>query len=227
MKKLHIPSLTAWALSRRSWQLRYGRRFATRHRIGGAKGVVVIDPTLKDECIYIRPSMSKFESDSLEIEIARAFNHPAPMYLNRSVIRTSFPFFPADICTEFSPLVMLLDGLGVKSDVFLQIQEDAIREAKASIESMATCAKFMRMYGLGSHFDLPFLMEKLDAISINSDPFIRRLVEATYYSVMRDFKQRARIPVPQSWTLVGVADEWEMLGPNEIYGESLTWPLTS
>jgi hypothetical protein len=34
---------------------------------------------------------------------------------------------------------------------------------------------------------------------------------------MRDFKQHARIPVPESWTLVGVADEHGILGPDEIY----------
>lgn len=49
-------------------------------------------------------------------------------------------------------------------------------------------------------------------------PFLRALIDTAVISVLRGLKHNARIPVPQAWNLVGVADEDGTLGPGEIYG---------
>lgn len=55
-------------------------------RFGGYKGMVVVDPGLTGIMMRLRPSMRKFEvheSDMMPLEIARAFEYPGRMYLNR------------------------------------------------------------------------------------------------------------------------------------------------
>jgi RNA-dependent RNA polymerase len=113
---------------------------------------------------------------------------------------------------------MLLDGLGVDAEVFVDLQRKAVKDAEVEVDSMVTCADWMEKYGLGTHFCMPSLMRKLASIPTESDAFIRRVMKVTLYHVLRDLKQRTRIPVPDSWTLVGVADEHDILGPEEIYG---------
>lgn len=60
-------------------------------RFGGYKGMVSVDPRLSGIRMRLRPSMRKFhvfESDSTALEVARAFEYPGRMYLNRQVNRS-------------------------------------------------------------------------------------------------------------------------------------------
>lgn len=57
-----------------------------------------------------------------------------------------------------------------------------------------------------------------------SDYFFHDLVRATVWDVFRQIKYRARIRVPDSWTLVGVLDEHEILQPGEVMGLSSPCP---
>jgi RNA-dependent RNA polymerase len=55
-------------------------------RFGGYKGMVAVDPLLTGTMMRLRPSMRKFEVHEREympLDIARAFEHPGRMYLNR------------------------------------------------------------------------------------------------------------------------------------------------
>lgn len=57
-------------------------------RFGGYKGMVAVDPRLSGLMMRLRPSMRKFhvyDSESMPLEIARAFLYPGRMYLNRQV----------------------------------------------------------------------------------------------------------------------------------------------
>jgi len=52
-------------------------------------------------------------------------------------------------------------------------------------------------------------------------PFLERVLSFCANHVLRNLKYRARIPIPGSWMLVGVADEYDLLQEGEIYGECL------
>lgn len=175
-------------------------------RYRGSKGMLSIDHTLNGaHTIGLRPSMTKFETDGgsgeHEIEIARAFDRPTTYYLNR-------------------PLIMLLEGLGIPYNVFLGFQERAVQETKNATSTLSKAARLLETHGLGASFRLPSTMlslTKLGLDSIYDDPFYNQLLKIAVYHVLRDLKHHARIPIPDAWTLVGVADVHHYLQEGQVF----------
>jgi RNA-dependent RNA polymerase len=197
---------------------RTGRRRRTpsvfQVRIQGAKGVLSVDPTLEDFVLCLRPSMIKFESNNNHsVEIARFFKKPGKFALNR-------------------PLVMILSGLGVNSEVFLQLQRQAVKETREASKSLQGAAGLIDTHGLGIAFALPSTFTNLRKLGIDFepqvtpsgvlDPFMNRCMQFAVHHVLREIKFRARVPVPECWKLVGVVDEHNILEPDEIYGTLLS-----
>lgn len=172
-------------------------------RFRGVKGMISIDYKLRGLTMCIRPSMIKFEADGWNhIEIARAFDRPTPYFLNR-------------------PLIMLLEGLGVKYSVFERYQRQAVKETKQARDSLGNAARgLFERYGLGAAFRLGSVLlnlEKLGIDHIPHSPFYAKMIDYGINHVLRDLKNHARIPIPGAWTLVGVADVHRYLAPNEIF----------
>ena len=194
-----------------SQELRSKRRRTRRHKIHpkafqvrfmGSKGMLSVDYRLEGRAICLRPSMIKFEApDSLEIEIARAFDRPAPYFLNR-------------------PLIMLLEGLGVPYEVFEDFQDKAVHEALQSTQSLGQAVRMLEAHGLGTSFRLSSVMlhlEKLGVYNIRHHIFYKKMLEYAINHVLRVLKNHARIPIPNAWTLVGVADNHKFLKEGEIF----------
>ncbi|KAG8173772.1 hypothetical protein JTE90_015962 [Oedothorax gibbosus] len=79
-------------------------------RYGGCKGMLVVDPTLKDVDIVFRESMRKFDCRGFshtKLEIAKR-SGPIPLRLNR-------------------PLITILNDLGIRKRIFLKLQEAMIQ----------------------------------------------------------------------------------------------------
>jgi RNA-dependent RNA polymerase len=77
---------------------------AFQFRLGGLKGVVVVNSDLQGKQLCYRDSMDKFDApDHLEFEVCKAFSRPAICYLNR-------------------PLIKILEDLGVPPRAFLHLQ---------------------------------------------------------------------------------------------------------
>ncbi|RPD82652.1 RdRP-domain-containing protein [Lentinus tigrinus ALCF2SS1-7] len=173
-------------------------------RFQGSKGMLSVDYNLSGRAILLRPSMIKFDAPhSLTVEIARAFDKPGTYYLNR-------------------PLIMLLEGLGVRYEVFQELQDYAVRDAKRSVESLEWSARLLETHGLGTSFRLMSAMlglHKLGLEPLKRDVFWRQMMAFAVNHVLRELKHRARIPVPglDSWTLVGVADVHGYLGEGEVF----------
>ncbi|KXN89871.1 RNA-dependent RNA polymerase 1 [Leucoagaricus sp. SymC.cos] len=175
-------------------------------RYQGSKGMLSIDHTLNGvHSIGLRPSMTKFEtnrgSDQHEIEIARAFDRPTTYYLNR-------------------PLIMLLEGIGIPYEVFHDFQKQAVVETQDATTTLTKAARLLETHGLGASFRLPATMQSLAKLGLESvydDPFYTRLLKIGVYHVLRDLKHHARIPIPDAWTLVGVADVHNHLKEGQIY----------
>ena len=200
------------ALKRGSERAGRGRRTPSvfQVRILGAKGVLSVDPTLDGLVLCLRPSMEKFVSNiTPQIEIARSFNRPVKFFLNR-------------------PLVMILGGLGVRTEVFLQLQRNAVKETNEASKSLKGAAGLLDQHGLGSAFALESTFSNLRKLGIDFepdvtpsgllDPFMNRCMKFAVHHVLRDIKYKARVPVPECWKLVGVVDEHNILKPDQIYG---------
>ncbi|KAH7104770.1 RdRP-domain-containing protein [Auriculariales sp. MPI-PUGE-AT-0066] len=177
-------------------------------RYQGAKGMISVDYKLEGSVICLRDSMIKFEDAiSRELEIARSFDSPGRMYLNR-------------------PLVCLLEGLGIQKKVFLDLQSKALADIHMASSSMETAGKLLETHGLGTAFKLPSLFGSLHKLLtrngainnlIETDDFTQRVMDFAVNHMRRELKYRARIPVPDSWTLVGVVDVHKYLKPREIF----------
>ncbi|KAF5363416.1 hypothetical protein D9756_000381 [Leucocoprinus leucothites] len=175
-------------------------------RFLGYKGVVAIDEQLDRTGngihMRLRDSMRKFSvsnDQEAPIEIAQAFEHPNVCYLNR-------------------PLVMLLEDLGVSKDAFLTLQDNEVAEARTIHDNIERFRSVLWGHHLGRPFRFPWIIKQLQELGfeINGNdpskpnidtPFLKQVREVAMMDIMRDIKHSARILVPDSHLLVGVADE--------------------
>ncbi|KAH9014013.1 RdRP-domain-containing protein [Lactarius hengduanensis] len=174
---------------------------AYQFRFLGFKGVVVVDHRLEGIKMRLRDSQHKFpvhNVEEAEFEIARAFDYPNPVHLNR-------------------PAVMALEDRGVKKEAFIDLQEDAKTKIYLSSKSLEVFIEQLRDYGIGSQYHLAFILEQLDKLGLDfvnganktaiGRPFFESLLRYFMSYSLREIKFKARIPVPKSFQLVGVADE--------------------
>jgi hypothetical protein len=180
--------------------LTYSRAFQIR--LGGAKGMLSVDHRLKGDVVILRPSMIKFDAPhSTDVEIAQAFVRPSKYYLNR-------------------PLIMVLEGLGIRSEVFERLQDAAVRDVNDAAMSLDQAVKTLGQFGLGSSYRLSSTLvhlAKLDMTPSTMGDFYDRMIEITIHHVLRDLKHHARIPVDEGYTLVGVADIHGYLQEGEVF----------
>lgn len=126
-------------------------------------------------------------------------------------------------------MIVVLEDRKVNADVFLKIQEDALADVGGAQESIQTAHKFLHANGLGRGFNLGYILEQLGKLGldlkkrpeiarIDDDPdnldkmvlnnkFLLNALKFAEFHVLREIKHRARIPVKESYVLVGVADE--------------------
>ncbi|KAJ7480104.1 RdRP-domain-containing protein [Mycena galericulata] len=204
------------SLNRKVWKsLRASQRISTppsaiQFRCGGAKGVLVQNPDLPADTLCFRPSQTKFEAvDIRTLDIAATSARPILLYLNR-------------------PLICLLEYHGTSADALMDLQQLAINEVQGIKDSLQQASKIMSQHGLGASFRLPSLFNNLyHLLSLEigpwSDPQVLQhqliktaLAYATTH-ILREIKHRAHIVVPDSYTLIGVSDEWDCLEEGEIY----------
>ena len=179
-------------------------------RLGGAKGVVVVDPTLTGRSIFLRPSQTKFDArDVRTLDIQSCSSRPRPMFLNR-------------------PMIVIMEYLGVKNEVFTNLQDMAVHDIRSGSNSFLEASKLFGQHGLGASFRLPSLMTNIKTqlgldIKSYSAPdglhhhLINETIRCACAQALREIKHRAHIPVEGSVTLLGVSDEWGCLREGEIY----------
>ncbi|KAI9449719.1 RdRP-domain-containing protein [Lactarius psammicola] len=174
---------------------------AYQFRFLGYKGVVVVDHRLEGIKMRLRDSQYKFQVHNVEeaeFEIARAFDYPNPAYLNR-------------------PVVMALEDRGVKKEAFIDLLEHAKAKIYLSTDSLEVFTEQLRDYNMGNQYHLAFILEQLNKLGLDfmnginktaiGEPFFESLLRYSMNYTLREVKYKARIPVPKSYQLVGVADE--------------------
>lgn len=176
---------------------------AVQIRLGGCKGMIQLDPALEGHQVLLRPSMRKFIANETILEICQSFREPMAYNLNR-------------------PLVQILEALAVDVDRFLQLQGEAMSAIEKAREQAKAAAVFTSSYNFGEAYGLSRLFRHFHATlrrptAHRQDPFLTRIVDIAIHIARREVKHRSRIPVPGSWTLVGVADVHGVLKEDEIY----------
>jgi RNA-dependent RNA polymerase len=115
-------------------------------------------------------------------------------------------------------LIQLIECLGVPAFRFLELQGKVLEELKGARNSLQIFKEVLQLHDLGGPFALaPILNDFMslpgpDSTGVYLDPkklgpFIQGLASYAVAHAHRALKYQARIPVPRSWNLVGVADE--------------------
>lgn len=117
---------------------------------------------------------------------------------------------------------MMLEHLGVRREVFLELQEEAVAKAITIHDSIEQTCKFFKSHGLGVTFRLASLTKRFWDLGLDyktqptrfiEDAFLERIRFCAMNSVLRDIKYSCRVPMLNSFLLVGVVDE----GPAYIH----------
>ncbi len=140
---------------------------------------------------------------------------------------------------------MVLEDLGVDKETFLKLQEDAKAKIYLSGDSLEQFSHLLSKRNLGEKYHLAFILEQLSKLGLDLKDndekkkavgcaFFERLLRFSMNHSLREVKFKAWIPVPDSYQLVGVADEGRAyinegvneeevytLGPGRIYGTFL------
>ncbi|KAJ3242194.1 hypothetical protein HDU81_006606 [Chytriomyces hyalinus] len=170
-------------------------------RFGGAKGMVSVDARLPGKRMCIRDSMTKFDSPNCKVLEVADYASPTvarPAHLNRQVI-------------------LILEDLGVPNSVFLRLQRDSIKD----LSLMRTdVGKLVGMAGKMSHFgNFVRLISKNDGDIHNwiSNEFIQHCLDHVRNFLLKEIKYRARIKIPNGWTLFGILDETGILKDGQVF----------
>lgn len=96
-----------------------------------------------------------------------------------------------------------------------------INSVKNAVRSSAPAAALLDQYGLGTAFRISSVLQSLQKLGLSRlprDEFVNRGLSYAVNDVLRSLKHKARIIVPDSYTLVGVADVHGYLREGEIFG---------
>jgi RNA-dependent RNA polymerase len=136
---------------------------------------------------------------------------------------------------------MALEDRGVDKETFLALQEKAKAEIYHFSDSLDVFAQQLTKHNPGGKFHLSFILEHLSMLGLNFEDgtgkkaiegaFFGRLLRFSMDHSLREVKFKARIPVPDSYQSIGVADEGQAyieegidkddvftLEPGRIYG---------
>ena len=142
-------------------------------------------------------------------------------------------------------MIMILEDLGVKQETFLDLWSEAVKEAHNACDDISELVRVLNKHRLGLHFGFLSILQRLSSPPFNlhldlssperclRSPFLDDLIRCAVGTILREVQYRCRIPVPQSWHLVGVADEGPayvqrglhkekdvfMLKEGEVYGQ--------
>lgn len=112
---------------------------------------------------------------------------------------------------------MLLEDRGVRKEVFLDLQNEAVAAARTIDDSSVQFRTVLSSHSLGNSYRLPQLLQRLERLGLDlkqkmrkpgmDTPFLRQLRQVAMIDILRDIKHSARIPIPDSYLLVGISDE--------------------
>lgn len=112
---------------------------------------------------------------------------------------------------------MVLEDLGVRQEAFMELQELAVAEARTIDDSGDQFQKVLEGNSLGRPYRVSHLIKRIEDLGLTmkpgnhtpgyDTPFLQHVRQVAMTDVLRDIKHSARIPIPDSYLLVGVADE--------------------
>jgi hypothetical protein len=169
-------------------------------RMGGSKGVLSLDTTLQGSRICLRPSMTKFPARNTTLELANK-GRVLPFYLNRQMI-------------------VILETLGLPPEHLIKLQDAEVGLLEKASKHFDEALWLIEHYGLGLASKLPTILKTLRKAGKNDVfeiPFFSQLNSLALAHALKQIKYKSRVAVDESWTLMGVMDEFNYLKEGELY----------
>ncbi|KAG0375659.1 hypothetical protein BGX24_008794 [Mortierella sp. AD032] len=166
-------------------------------RLGGAKGVLVKDSSLKGNCVQIRPSMKKFDVAHYVLEVIKTSSF-IPSFLNRQII-------------------ILLTSLGVPEKVIWDLKASMVRDLNMiQNNDMMAIQMLIQNWDEGGTSKMLVTMIRAGFLQ-RQDPFVKNLLTLFRQQMLEELSKKARVYVPQGAYLLGVCDESGDLEEGEIF----------
>ena len=118
-------------------------------------------------------------------------------------------------------------------EAFMRLQDDAVANAQTAYNSLGQLYTVLKAHRLGGSYQLGKLTERLSSLGLDlrhpnprkaiRDRFFSHVIHASVNSILHAIKHSARIPIPNSYKLVGVVDEGpahvndDGVDPSEVY----------
>ena len=127
---------------------------------------------------------------------------------------------------------MILEDRGVDKEVCQKLQDNAVAEVITASDSIDGTVALLKTHNIGLSFGLPYILKGLKAIGMGmekeettpagilNNTFLYSLIGYAQAHILRDMKHSARIPIPDSYLLVGLADEgpaYQAEGVQNVY----------
>lgn len=152
-----------------------------------------------DVGLYLRPSMNKFDSKNCSIDIVRVSSIPSVGFLNRQII-------------------LLLSSLGIRDEAFFSMQEEMLQHLRTLTIDADKARQFLRQFGgSGGNGYHVFLLAYLKSFGNKIDPFARQILVVFQAFLVKELRTKARLLLPNTWSLLGVADETGILHYGQVF----------
>ncbi|KAG2701590.1 hypothetical protein I3760_06G052900 [Carya illinoinensis] len=162
---------------------------------GGYTGVVAVDPTLLAK-LSLRKSMFRYKSLDTKLDVL-AWSKFQPCFLNRQIIT-------------------LLSNLGVKDQVFLKRQREAIDHLNAMLTDPSRAQEALEMM---FSEDITKVLKEMLICDYKPDvePFLSMVLQTFRASKLMDIRFGTRIFVPNGRVMIGCLDETRALEYGQVF----------
>ena len=161
---------------------------AFQFRLGGCKGVLVVDHSLTKDIIRIRPSQEKFSAmQHRGLEICRISQFSAS-FLNVQ-------------------LILVLSALGVDDNIFLSKMKHMLRDLQEAMSNGKKALELLQKNVDYNHMTVQLASMVLDGFMETEDPFVMSCLRLWRSWSIKYLKEKARIFVEKGAFVLGCIDE--------------------
>ncbi|RWS04842.1 RNA-dependent RNA polymerase 1-like protein, partial [Dinothrombium tinctorium] len=174
-------------------------------RLGGCKGLLVINPHLEGHQILIREeSMRKYDSENMSLLGILKVSGISSVHLNR-------------------PFVTLLDQLGADRNYMCELLSENLKQLSKAFVTEGK-AKNIILDHSNLHHEIDISLLAYAGITFLNEPFFRECLEAIITNNVRYLREKARIKIPREYgrTMFGVLDDINVYNENQLSNKSET-----
>lgn len=164
---------------------------AFQFRLGGYKGIIVVDPKLTGRTLHLRPSQNKFPADHSGLEICKAAQYSAT-FLNQQ-------------------LVLILSCLGLPDEVLIKRQTDMLAELHVAMQDQHMAVKLLLKCVDQARTTETLANMIQDGFMRTQEPFFMNCLRLWLSWSVKWVKEKARILIPEGAFVLGCVDETGLL----------------